>query len=370
MGDREEFSTWVEVNLGAIENNIRLTRKICQTDIMAIVKANGYGHGSVGVSQAALRSGATWLGVARVREGLELRQAGLECPLLLLGYTPPNKVESAIRNQLSMTVWEAQQVDQIAKIGHACKETARLHLKIDTGMGRIGVKPTEAINLARQIMQTAGVTLEGVFTHFARADEDDSSPTDQQENLFLAVLSELREIAPPGLIIHAANSAASLKRLNKPYDLVRLGIAMYGLPPSPETQLPPDFQPALSWKTVLSQVKTLPPGQGVSYGHKYITCREELIGTIPVGYADGFRRIDGNQVLVGGIKVPIVGRVCMDQSMLQLDGVSEARRGDEVVIIGRQGNNQISAEDVAKTWGTINYEVVCGIGARVPRLYT
>jgi len=367
--DYQEYSTWVEVDLGAIENNVRLTRQICQTVVMAVVKANGYGHGAIPVAQAALRAGAAWLGVARIREGIELRQAGLECPILLLGYTPPDKVEEAIRNRLSMTVWETQQIVRAAQISQRCNEAARLHLKIDTGMSRIGAQPAEVLDLVRQIMSSPDIIFEGVFTHFARADEIDPTSTDQQEDIFRGLLAKLRPSAPASLIVHAANSAASLYRPSAAFDMVRLGIAMYGLHPSPECRLPQEFKPALSWKTVLSHVKILPPGRGVSYGHEYFTRRGERIGTIPLGYADGFRRTAGNQVLVGGNKVPVVGRVCMDQCMLQLDAAPEACRGDEVVIIGRQGDAQITTEDIAQRWGTINHEVVCGIGARVPRLY-
>jgi alanine racemase len=369
VGNREQYSNWVEVDLSAIENNILITHQRCSANVMAVVKANGYGHGAVAVAQAALHAGASWLGVARASEGIELRQAGLTCPVLQLGYTPPEKVEVVIRQKLSMTVWDAHQVEYVSYISQLCGMPARLHLKIDTGMNRIGVQPSQALDLANLISKTPGVVFEGVFTHFARADEADQTTTDEQENLFQSLLPDLRAVAPATLIVHVANSAASLYRPNQSYDLVRLGIAMYGLQPSSEMLLPQGFRPALSWKTILSHVKSLPPGRGVSYGHIYTTHAKEYIGTIPVGYADGFRRWSGNILLVRGKRVPVVGRVCMDQSMLQLDEVPDAQSGEEAIIIGSQGDERITAEEVAQAWGTINYEVVCGIGARVPRIY-
>jgi alanine racemase len=211
--------------------------------------------------------------------------------------------------------------------------------------------------------------LEGVLTHFARADESDPAPTIVQETCFNDVIERLTAagLRPP--VIHAANSAATLTRPSAHFDLVRVGIAMYGLHPSSECPLPAEFRPVLSWKSQLSQVAQLPAGQGISYGHDYVTTRTERIGTIPVGYGDGFRRVSGNVVLVGGQQVEVVGRVCMDQALVQLDSVPEAKVGDGVVLIGSQGESCISAEDVAERWGTITHEIVCGISSRVPRVY-
>jgi alanine racemase len=236
-------------------------------------------------------------------------------------------------------------------------------------MGRLGVAPEEVPTFAKSLVEVPNVSFEGVFTHYARADEHDSVPSDKQDQNFKRALSQLEEsgLRPP--LVHAANSAAALKKPGDNFDLVRVGISIYGLHPSEETILPADFRAALSWKTQLSQVKGLPPGHGVSYGHHYVTSDHERIGTLPIGYADGFRRVDGNQVLVGGQRAAIVGRVCMDLCMVQLDAIPGAQAGDEVVLIGHQGDERISAEEVAERWGTINYEVTCGIGARLPRVY-
>jgi alanine racemase len=237
-------------------------------------------------------------------------------------------------------------------------------------MSRLGVSPEGVVDMARRMADTPGVIFEGMFTHFARADELEPGPTDEQEVVFQQVLEQLEDVGLRPPLVHAANSATTLTRPNDHFDMVRAGIAIYGLHPSHECSVPEEFQPALTWKTQLSQVKLLPPGRGLSYGHIYTTSRNELIGTLPVGYADGFRRTTGNQALVGGRRVPVVGRVCMDQCLVQLDAVPDARPGDEVVLIGSQGEESISAEEVADRWGTINYEVTCGIGARVPRLYS
>ena len=368
MTNHGQYSTWVEIGLGAIENNIRALLRISGVQVMAIVKANAYGHGAVPVARAAIRAGATWLGVARLEEALELRRAGLEAPTLLLGYTPPDRFDEAVASRLSLTVWEVDQIKALEAAGRRVGEPALVHLKVDTGMSRLGVQAEQVVSLLNQF-QSTDIHVEGIFTHFARADETDPGPTTLQEERFQGALQSLQSAGRKPALLHACNSAAGLTRAAGRYNLVRAGIAIYGLHPSVECPLPESFIPALSWKTVLSQVKVLPAGRGVSYGHIYITQKEERIGTVPVGYADGYRRTVGNVALVGGQPVPVIGRVCMDQIMLQLDKVPQARAGDEVVLIGRQAEASLAAEDVARIWGTINYEVACGIGARVPRLY-
>jgi alanine racemase len=328
------YSTWVEIDLGAIEDNVRYVRDLSGVEVMAIVKANAYGHGALPVAQAALQSGGTWCGVARIEEALELRGAGLDCPILLLGYTPAGGMLDAVNHKISMTVWSYEQVEKASAIGIKTGASALLHLKVDTGMGRLGIPPQGTLALAEHITNTPGIILEGLFTHFARADELDKAPSDHQEDIFRTVILKLEEagLRPP--LVHAANSAASLTRPSAHFNLVRFGIAM----------------------------------SGVSYGHEYITQKDERVGTIPVGYADGFRRTPGNYVLVGGRRAPVIGRVCMDQILVQLDEVPEAQAGDTVVLLGDQGNSRITAEDLAEVWGTINYEVVCAIRARVPRV--
>lgn len=369
MEPQRRFATWVEVDLGAIESNVRNFIERTTAQVMVIVKANGYGHGAVQTAEASLRAGATWCGVARVNEALELRQAGLECPILLMGLTPVERLHDLIAARVSMAVWQedhvAASVNAAARVG----EQARLHVKVDTGMSRLGVQPEEVPTFARFLENASGACFEGLFTHYACADEQNPKTSNEQDLRFKRALGELEkmDLRPP--LVHAANSAAALTRPESHFNLVRVGIGIYGLHPSKESTLPTDFRPALSWKTQLSQVKVLPSGRGLSYGHVYVTSDNERIGTLPVGYADGFRRLEGNRVLVGGQYVPVVGRVCMDQCMVQLDTVPEVQVGDEVVLIGQQGEQHISAEDVADCWGTINYEVTCGLSARVPRVY-
>ena len=362
-------STWASIDTDAIKNNVRFIKDHTGTQVMAIVKANAYGHGAIPVARAALEGGATWCGVARFSEALELRQAKIDCPILLLGYTPKEHLEEMIKNQVSMTIWDPGQISLLSLAAERAGQAAKIHLNVDTGMSRIGVQASEVLHVARTAGDTPGIELEGLYSHFARADEGDPVSADLQWECFQKVKCELSAegLLPP--VLHHANSAAGLTRGETALSLIRFGIAMYGLHPSPECPLPEAFQPALSWKSVLSQVKVLPPGRGVSYGHEYVTRGDERIGTIPVGYADGFRRIRGNRVLVGGKHAPIVGRVTMDQVMVQLDGVPDAKAGDEVVLIGRQGEELITAENVAEIWGTINYEVTCAIGPRVPRLF-
>jgi len=369
MNPQDAYSTWAEVDLSAIEANVGLLVKHTGVRVMAVVKADGYGHGAVPVAKAAIRGGAAWCGVARVEEALELRQARIECPILLLGWVPPSRIREMAEAQVSLAVWDPEQIQAAASAGQA-GGPVRLHLKIDTGMSRLGAPPEQAVELARLISARPKLVFEGVFTHFARADEPSQLTTDAQEKAFRQVVESMHSAGLRPELAHAANSAAALTRPEAAFDMVRTGIAIYGLHPSSACPLPSSFRSALTWKTQLAQVKTLPAGRGVSYGHAYVTRANERIGTIPVGYADGFRRMDGNIVLVKGRRAPIVGRVCMDQILVQLDGVPDAVEGSEVVLLGQQGNERISAEEIAQRWATINYEVVCGIGRRVPRVYT
>ncbi|MGB6423099.1 MAG: alanine racemase [Anaerolineales bacterium] len=361
MNYKKEYSTWVEIDLIAIEENVRQVRQLTGVSVMAVVKANGYGHGAVPSAQAALRGGASWFGVARIGEALELRNAGLDNKILLLGYTPPERLSDAIAKGISITVWNSQQVELASQAAKRIGTEALLHLKVDTGMSRLGVQPEKAVRLALEIEEKTWVAFEGLFTHFACADELDKTPTEDQEAQFRSVLDDLKRLKLRPAWLHASNSAASFTRPSANFDMLRLGIAMYGLHPSKDCPTPGSIRPALTWKSVLSQVKTLPAGRGISYGHEYTTETSERIGTIPLGYADGFRRTKDNRVLIGDRRVPVIGKVCMDQIMVLLDEVPSAREGDEVVVVGSQGDESISVEELALRWGTINYEVVCGI---------
>ncbi|MFV1858220.1 MAG: alanine racemase, partial [Anaerolineales bacterium] len=354
---RNKHATWVEVDLAAIEGNARALVASTDARLMAVVKANGYGHGAVETARAAARGGAAWFGVARAEEALELRDSGIEDPILVLGPAPADSLEPLVAREVSITVCSSDHIAAAARVAQSLGSTAKVHLKLDTGMSRLGAAPSEAASLARSIGDFDSISLEGVFTHFARADEPAAPTNREQLRRFDEALSQLDADDLRPAIVHAANSAAMFALKEAHFDMVRVGIALYGLQPSKEWSLPGEFQPALQWKSQLTRVREIPAGTGVSYGHDYVTENEERIGTIPVGYGDGLRRMEGNQVLVGGEQVPVVGRVCMDLSMVQLDSIPEAEVGDEVVLIGNQGENAISAEQVAERWGTINYEV-------------
>jgi len=365
----ENYGTWLEIDLHVLENNFKVLCKIAKCKVMPIVKANAYGHGVEKVTQRLEKAGAEWFGVARIEEGLLLREAGIKARILVLGYTAPVRVPHAIRNDITLTVYDYHVAEQYATQAKNVKGVLRLHAKIDTGMGRLGVPSLEALQFLKLINESPHMELEGVFTHFARADEPKEADTDRQLLSFQTLLNEMNLAGIKPRLIHASNSAGSLVYPNARFDLVRVGIALYGLPPSKQVGLPDGIRPALHWKTRLISLKTLPEGHGISYGFSYYTKKEERIGVIAVGYADGFRRRPGNKVLLRGKRVNIVGNVCMDQSMLQLDDVPEAEIGDEVVLIGRQGEDEITATEIAKDWGTINYEVVCGLASRMPRVY-
>ncbi len=366
---KNQHATWVEIDLVAIEANTRELVAISDAQLMAVVKANGYGHGAVETARAAARGGATWFGVARPEEALELRGSEIKEPILVLSPVPKDSLDELIRQDISITIGDRDQINAAASAAQSQGLKAKLHLELDTGMSRIGARPEEAVLLAGELQDLDSVSFDGIFTHFARADEPDAQSAREQLERFNGALAELAAagLRPP--LAPAANSSPTPLLPEAQLDMVRVGIALYGLQPSKDQPLPAEFRPALQWKSRLTRVRDLPAGTGVSYGHDYVTKTEERIGTFPVGYADGLRRTGGNQVLVGSQQVPVVGRICMDLSMMQLEPVPGAEVGDEVVLIGSQGDETITAEQVADRWDTINYEVTCGISQRVPRLF-
>ncbi len=369
MKTNQPHATWVEVDLNALQNNIKIIQETTQTPIMAVVKANGYGHGFIHVTKAAVKAGVKWFGVARPRMAVKMREEGILCKILVLGYLPPEQIEEMIQLDVSLTIWTQNHLELIQEAAKHTTSSAKVHILADTGMGRLGCMPGETLSLARATAAAEKVTLEGLFSHLARADELDIETTNNQEKEFKQIIRDLtqHELLPE--IIHMANSAGSLAHPKTHFNLIRPGIAIYGLAPSPDIQLPAGIKPVLSWKSVLASIKDLPPNHGVSYGHQYVTTKKERIGVIPLGYADGYRRVPGNSVLINGKKALIIGQVCMDQCMIQLEGIPNPQIGDEVVLIGKQGEEEITVDQVALTWNTINYEVTCGIGSRVPRIF-
>lgn len=372
---RPDRPTWLEIDLSAIAHNTRRIKEIVgpDVDVMVTLKADAYGHGAIKVAQTALNNGATWLGVACLPEAQILRDAGITAPILILGYTPAWQARDSLRYGVRATVFSIDVARALSRAAVALDQEARVHVKVDTGMHRLGLFPEDALGFIQEIRDLPNLVIEGLFTHFSVADEADEwyrEYTGQQLQKFQRLLSELDEAGIETAVIHAANSAATLTRPEAHFNLVRPGIAIYGLAPSPDVPLPQDFRPALTWKTQIAQVKELPPGSYVSYGATYRTDDHQRIAVIPVGYADGFRRAPRTwgEVLVHGQRAPLVGRVCMDQTMIDVTHIEGVRQGDEVVLIGEQGDDRITAEEVAEKLGTINYEVVSEILARVPRV--
>jgi alanine racemase len=364
-------ATWVEVDLGAIQANTRRLRTLAGTRLMAVVKGNAYGHGLEAVSRAAAEAGADWFGVARTAEGLALRQAGLSQPVLVLSYTPPEQAAQAIAGRLSLAVSDLPTAQAYAHLARGLGARARVHVKVDTGMGRMGILPDQAPAFLQVVRSLPGIDVEGLFTHFASADSPAALSPRRQLSTFEGLVGALTAQGRRPPLVHAANSAATLTLPAARFDLVRTGILMYGLSPSDEVPAPAGFRAALSWKAVVAQVKTVPAGHGIGYGGDYVTRTDERVALVPVGYADGFRRVPSETtfVLLRGRRQRVLGRVSMDQIIVSLDGEHDVAPGETVVLLGEQGEAAISADETARLWGTINYEVVTGILARVPRLY-
>jgi alanine racemase len=372
---RPERPTWIEIDLSAIGNNTRKLKDLVgpRVQLMVSLKADAYGHGAIKVARTTLHNGASMLGVATVSEAIPLREAGIDAPILVYGYIPHWQMREAVRLGISATLYSNESAQALSRAAQALGKTIRTHVKVDTGMGRLGIRfeqLEEITALVHEIKSLPGLELEGIYTHFACADSTDQTHVRLQAGRFQQILTALGQqgLRPP--IVHAANSAATLTLPEAHFDMVRPGIAIYGLDPSPEVRLPAGFRPALSFKTQVSQIKLIPAGECISYGCTYVTERPTLLAVLPVGYADGFRRAPRNwgTVLIHGQEAPILGRVCMDQCMVDVTHIPQTRMGDEVVLIGRQGNATLSAEQVAERLGTINFEVVSEILARVPRV--
>ncbi|NLC77742.1 MAG: alanine racemase [Clostridia bacterium] len=366
---------WAEIDLEAIRYNCRQVKGLVKqgTEIMAIIKANGYGHGAQEVAKEVLEAGATQLGVATQKEALVLRKAGIAVPILILGFTPSEDVAVSIKNKLAQTVFSLAQGVEIARRAKDLGLKAPVHLKIDTGMGRIGFLPDEKglADIVR-LLELPGLQVEGIYTHLAQADSADKSSARRQLARFDEFLAKLKREGRKLPLIHAANSAAVMELPEAHYDLVRPGIMLYGLYPSEEMRRERvELRPALSWKTRVVHVKEVPPGTPISYSGTYVTGRTTRVATLPLGYADGFRRLLSNrgQVLIHGQRAPVIGRVCMDQTMVDVTDVGPVAVGDLVTLIGRQEQEEITAEEMAGWVGTINYEIVCGISDRVLRKY-
>lgn len=357
------------IDLGAVRHNVRKTKDWIgpETELIAVVKADGYGHGAVRTAEAALGAGATMLAVATPEEAVELREAGLEAEILLLGAAPLAFVKVAAERNIILTADSLRWMEAAARLEKDLSAPLKVHLKVDTGMGRIGVRSQEELLGAWRTARKAGFVMDGVFTHFAAADEAETGLQMRQKERFADMVGVLPE--RPRLV-HAANSAASYIHPDCRFDAVRLGISMYGVPASEHVgrNMPFALKPALMLESRLTHVKKIRRGDTVSYGATYTATDDEWIGTLPIGYADGLLRgLGGQDVLIGGERVPIVGRICMDQCMVRLPRAMEP--GEPAVLIGRQGHEEITADEWARRLGTIPYEVLVTLSKRIPRVY-
>lgn len=381
----KQHLAWTEISLGAIRHNVKILKKRLGSNVkfMAVVKADGYGHGAIKVAVAALKSGASWLGVARIPEAIKLRKAGIKAPILVFGYVSISDVEIIAKYDLTITLFHLKMAQDIDLEALRQGVYLKAHLKVDTGMGRVGLLPdhlranpsihNDTIREIRIISELENIELEGIYTHFASADSQDKTFAMYQLENFDLVLKELMENGLRIKICHAANSAATIDIPQARYDMVRAGISIYGLYPSGNLHNSDiSLKPAMSLKAVITSVKEVPAGFTISYGMTYTTQIKTKIAIVPVGYADGYPRLLSSNgfMLVRGKRAPIAGRVCMDQTMIDVGHIPMVRPGDEVVLIGRQKKEKITADELASNAGTINYEIVSLLSTRLPRLYS
>ncbi len=373
---RKMRGAWAEIDLDKLAHNIREVRRLTAQGacVTAVIKADGYGHGATKIAGTLLDNGADRLAVAVLDEAIELRQAGFtDVPILVMGYTDPERADEVIIYDLEQSAYSLELAEALSNSAAEQNKTARLHIKIDTGMGRIGLQPThESVELIKRISRLPMLSIEGLFTHFAAADEVDKSYTRQQFERFGWLCAELEREGIEIKIKHCGNSATIIDLPDFHMNMVRAGIMLYGLAPSGEVQLNKlELKQVMSLKVRVSHVKEIQAGQSVSYGRKFIAQEVRKIASLPIGYADGYTRmLSGKaEALVKGKRVPIVGRVCMDQCMIDVTGIEDVTVGDEVVLFGEQEGEMIHIDELAEKLGTINYEIACMISKRVPRVY-
>jgi alanine racemase len=369
----DEFPVWATVDLDAIAYNVAAIKRHVgdRVIVMAVVKANAYGHGLEPVARAALESGAAWLAVNRLGEGMALRRAGIDAPILVMGYTPTAGATTAVAHDLRLTVTSLPLAKALSAATTLGGKSLPIHVKVDTGMGRLGLLPDEVLGFVRDLRRLPNLEVEGLFTHFAVADLADKGYTRQQFAIYLEIAAALEREGIRIPVRHVANSAATLDLPETHLDAVRAGIAMYGLHPSGEVEPALALRPALTLKSRVGRVRTLPANSSISYGRTFVTERPTPMALVPVGYGDGYIRLNSNRgvVLIHGQRAPIRGRVCMDQFVVEISGIKDVQPDDEVVLIGQQGDDALSAEEVAAWAETINYEVVTQLMPRVPRVY-
>jgi alanine racemase len=371
-------ATRAEIDLQAFRHNFQNLRNHLgpKIRIMAVVKADGYGHGALPCARIAVDCGADYLGAGVVEEGIELRQSGIDTPILILGSIFPDEAEDLVRHDLATIVCTLPLTKALSKEARKQNKTVSVHIKIDTGMNRLGVSPENLPELLNQIRESPNLKLEGISTHFASADDEDLSITQAQFRKFHTALTILQNDDVP--IIHSANTSALFKFPESHFDMVRPGLILYGALPSPSLQavlnekenLSP-FQPVMQWKSQIILVKAITKGQPVSYSGSFTTQRDSLIATLPIGYADGLHRSLSNkmEVLIRGKRAPQIGNICMDMTLIDVTEIQDVQAGDEVVLFGKQEDQTITVEEMATKGGTIPYEILCNVGKRVPRVY-
>lgn len=365
---------WAEIDLDCIKHNmIEIRKHVGNKTIIAIVKADAYGHGAIDVAPVLLENGADKLGVAVITEALELRECGIEAPILILGYTPLDFAEDLIRKNIEQTVYSLEYAMGLSEIALKEGKEMNIHIAVDTGMGRLGfLTNEEGLDNIEKINNLKNINIKGIFTHFATADETDKEYTITQMNKFKEFNKNLEKRGIEIKEKHLSNSAAILDVEESYFDAVRPGIIMYGYYPSNEVNKQKiNLKPALTLKSNIVHVKALPKGEYISYGREFRTERESIIATLPIGYADGYTRAlyKEGKVIINGKSAPIVGRICMDQCMVDVTEIDSVKVEDEVILIGEDENIKFDADDIAKLLNTINYEVLCVIGKRIPRVY-
>ena len=369
------YRTWAEIDLNALKNNIRNIKSHVgeNTKVMAIVKADAYGHGAIPTSKALISGGADCLGVAFIDEAEQIRNAGITCPILLLGYTAEEDIKRAVELDITPTVFGISAAEKISQEAKKAGKTVKIHIKIDSGMNRIGFVCNEkSVNEIARISRLENIEIEGIFTHFSCADEADRGYTDSQAKKFISLVKRLEEKGVNIPIKHACNSAGIVVFPEYHFDMVRAGIITYGMSPSEYVDISQlGLKPALTFKSTVSRVQEISPGEKISYGGTFVSEKNMKIATVPIGYADGYLRSlsDKACMLVNGQPAKVVGRICMDQCIIDVTNVNNIKVEDEVVVAGGEKDSPVSFDRLAALAGTINYELFCLIGKRVPRIY-
>lgn len=365
---------WAEIDLDCVENNIKEIRKAANSkEIIGVIKADAYGHGAVDLAPVLLKNGADSFAVAVLSEAVELRRSGISCPIMVLGFTPPNLVDNILRYDIEQTVYSFEFAKELSAMAVKKNKLARIHIVLDTGMGRIGFIPNEkSLNEVERISHLPNIIIEGMFTHFSTADEKDKEFTKRQLSIFNKFYDDLKSRGVKIKKRHTANSAAITDLPESHFEAVRPGIILYGYYPSDNVQkVKINLKRVLTLKTNIVLIKKVPKGYPISYGRRFYTERESTIATLPVGYADGYTRLLFNKgkVIINGKYAKVVGSICMDQCMVDITDIPEARVGDEVILLGEQ-KVKYDADDMAADIGTISYEILTMISKRVPRVYT